>query len=185
MRGLRHEPDELRGKWLWFVILGALLVLVGMAAIGAPQVASLATVNVLGVVLLVTGVFRAVGAFWARTWSGLFLVLLGALLTLVLGVIFLRTPIEALAALALLVAASLLVSGIFQIVGAATYRLPGWGWYLAGGVLNVLLGLIILVNWPDLSLALIGLFVGIDMVFDGWTWIMIGLALRTRPRSGV
>ena len=66
-------------------------------------------------------------------------------------------------------------------------RLPHWGWPLASGILNVLLGLLIWAQWPLSGLWVIGLFVGIELIFSGWMWVMIALALRSflgaRPSS--
>jgi uncharacterized membrane protein HdeD (DUF308 family) len=62
-------------------------------------------------------------------------------------------------------------------------RFPQWGWVLAGGVLNLVLGIMIWRQWPVTGLWVIGLFVGIDMIFNGWTWIMLALRLKSLPRA--
>jgi uncharacterized membrane protein HdeD (DUF308 family) len=178
---LRHELEVIRGKWLWLMILGFVLVVVGMLAIGAPFIASLATALTIGVLLIMGGVAELVGAFWTRDWSGFFLMLLMGVLYVVVGLLFVHHPGVALAALTLLLACSLIVSGTFRIVGSLMYRFPHWGWVLVGGVLNLVLGLLIWQQWPDSKLWVLGLFVGIDMIFSGWTWIMLALRLKTLP----
>ena len=112
--GLRHELDALRGNWLWFVILGIALVVLGVVALGSTVIASLAVEVTFGVLLLIAGVGETVGSFWARRWSGVFLHLLSGILSIVVGVLFLRNPIGGLAALTLLVACLFLVSGVVQ-----------------------------------------------------------------------
>jgi uncharacterized membrane protein HdeD (DUF308 family) len=180
---LRHELEAIRGQWIWLMILGFVLVVVGTLAIGAPLIASLATALTIGALLLMGGIAQLVGAFWTRAWSGFFLILLLGLLYVVVGLLFLRAPGEALLALTLLLACSLIVSGVFRIIGSLMHRFPNWGWIFAGGVLNLVLGVMIWQHWPASAIWVIGLFVGIDMIFNGWTWIMLALRLKALPSS--
>ena len=137
---LRHELDALRGNWFWFVILGVSLVVLGTVALGSVVIASLAAAAAIGVLLLLGGAAEAVGAFWCRGWSGFFLELLSGVLSIVVGLLFLRAPVGALAALTLLLACFLMVGGFFKIVAAVVYRFAAWGWSLAGGIIDVILG---------------------------------------------
>jgi uncharacterized membrane protein HdeD (DUF308 family) len=181
---LRHELTALRGNWLWFVLLGVALVALGFVALGSVVIASLATAVVIGALLLVGGVAETIGAFWCRGWSGFFLHLLSGVLSIVVGMLFLRAPVDALLALTLLLACLLTVNGIFKVVAALGYRFGAWGWPLASGVLDVILGVLIWQGWPASALWVIGLFVGISLVFRGFNWIGLGLALRALPRPG-
>ena len=130
------------------------------------------------------GIAQLVGAFWTREWSGFFLILLMGVLYLVLGVMFLRHPGEALVAMTLLLTCALMVSGLFRIIGSLMYRFPYWGWTLAGGAINLLLGIYIYSQWPLDSFFVLGLFVGIDLIFTGWTWVMLALAVRNLRLPG-
>ena len=179
---LRHELNVLRGDWFWFVLLGLALVVLGTIALGSVVIASLATAVALGILILLGGVAETVGAFWCRGWSGFFLHLLSGVLSLVIGVLFLRAPVGALLALTLLVASFLMVGGIFKIVAAVSYRFAAWGWPLLSGIIDLLLGVLIWQEWPASALWVIGLFVGINLVFRGFNWIGLGLSLRALPR---
>ena len=179
---LRHELNALLGSWFWFVLLGVALVVLGTIALGSVMIASLAAAVAIGVLLLLAGAAEAVGAFWCRCWSGFFLELLSGVLSIVVGLLFLRAPVGALAALTLLVACFLMVGGIFKIVSAVAYRFAAWGWTLAGGIIDVILGVLIWQGWPASSLWVIGLFVGINLIFRGFNWIALGMALRSPPR---
>jgi uncharacterized membrane protein HdeD (DUF308 family) len=53
-----------------------------------------------------------------------------------------------------------------------------WGWVVASGLITLLLGIIILIHWPVSSLYVLGIFLGVDLVFAGATWIGLGLGLR-------
>lgn len=182
-RTLRHELEAIRGQWVWLLALGIVLVVVGTLAIGAPFIASLATALTIGALLLVGGAAQLVGSFWTRDWSGFFLMFLMGVLYIVVGLLFLEQPISALEALTLLLACALIVSGIFRIVGSLMSRFPQWGWVFVGGVINLLLGIMIWRQWPFTGLWVIGLFVGIDMIFNGWTWIMLALRLKSLPKA--
>jgi len=181
-RALRHELDALRGDWFWFVLLGIALVVLGIIALGSVVIASLAAAVVIGALVLAGGVAEILGAFWCRGWSGFFLHLLSGVLSIVVGVLFLRAPVGALAALTLLLATFLMVEGIFKIVAAVSYRFAAWGWPLVSGIIDLVLGVLIWQEWPGSALWVIGLFVGINMVFRGFDWIALGLSLRSLPR---
>jgi uncharacterized membrane protein HdeD (DUF308 family) len=177
-RILRHELEAIRGNWGWLLALGIILIVLGTAAVAMPFLASLATAMAFGVLLLMGGIAQLVGAFWTRDWSGFFLSLLVGLLYVVLGFLFLRDPGDALLAMTLLLACVLMVGGLFRIIGSLTYRFPYWGWVFAGGAITLILGIMIWQQWPFSGLWVIGLFVGIDMIFNGWTWVMLSLALK-------
>jgi uncharacterized membrane protein HdeD (DUF308 family) len=181
---LRHDLAALRGNWLWFVLLGVALIVLGVVALGALWIAALATAVAIGALLLVGGVAEIVGSFWSRGWSGFFLHLLSGVLSAVVGVLFLRWPGGAVLALTLLLACLLMVSGIFKIVAALNYRFGAWGWPLVSGAIDLVLGVLIWLEWPASALWVIGLFVGISLIFRGANWIGLGLALRTLPPSG-
>jgi uncharacterized membrane protein HdeD (DUF308 family) len=179
---LRHELDALRGNWFWFVLLGVALVVLGTVALGSVVITSLAAAAVIGVLLLLGGVAECVGAFWCRGWSGFFLELLSGVLSVVVGLLFLRAPVGALASLTLLVACFLMAGGLFKVVGALSYRFAAWGWALAGGVIDLILGVMIWREWPASALWVIGLYVGVNLIFRGFNWVALGMALRALPR---
>ena len=178
---VRMALSAFRRNWLWFVLLGGALIFVGLIALGSLWIASLATAVVIGALLVVGGVVEIVGAFWSRRWGGFFLHLLSGLLSLVVGGLFLRAPVDALLALTLLLACLLTVGGVFKIVAALSYRFEGWGWPLANGIIDLILGAMIWLEWPASALWVIGLFVGISLVFRGFNWIGLGFALREQP----
>ena len=179
---LRHGLIALRGDWFWFVLLGIALIVLGCIALSSVVVASIATAVTIGILILLGGIAEMVGAFWCRGWSGFFLHLLTGVLSVVVGLFFLRAPVDALLALTLLMASFLLVGGIFKIVAALSYRFGAWGWSLASGIIDLVLGVMIWQEWPASALWVIGVFLGINLVFRGINWIGLGLALRAIPR---
>jgi uncharacterized membrane protein HdeD (DUF308 family) len=180
---MREELAGFRRNSLWLVLLGAALIVAGMIALAAPWIASLATAVAIGVLLLVAGVAEILGAFWSRGWSGALLHLLSGALSIVVGVLCLKVPVDALLALTLLLACLLMVGGIFKIVAVLSDRFEAWGWPLLSGVIDLALGVLIWLEWPESALWVLGLFVGISLVFRGFNWIGLGVAVREAPST--
>ena len=174
-----HELAALRKEWWWFLLLGLLLIVSGSIAISYAFLASVAVITLFGFLLVLGGIAQVVAAFWIGRWSGFAISLLAGILYIVVGGLTVARPVEGLEALTLLIGAFLLVGGIFRSVAAMTLRLHHWGWLLLNGLITVLLGLMILADWPESSLWVIGLFVGIDILFNGWAWVMLSLGLRS------
>jgi uncharacterized membrane protein HdeD (DUF308 family) len=177
------ELHELRRNWGWFLVLGIGLIIVGMLAIGAAFVATLATVLTFGILMLVGGGIEIVSAFLAQRWSGFFLHLLAGVLYLVVGFFMIAHPVAAAAGLTLMLAALFLAGGLFRIILSLSHRFPGWGWTLLNGVITLLLGFLIWRGWPEAAFWVIGLFVGIELIFAGWSWVMLALAVRNVPKA--
>jgi uncharacterized membrane protein HdeD (DUF308 family) len=178
---VRHELEHLRAEWWWFLILGILLVLAGTVALVYPFVASLAAVVVLGMSLLVSGVATIITSFWAGKWSALLLQMLIGVFYAVVGFLIMDTPLESTINLTIVLAAMFIVIGIMRSVAALVIRFPQWGWSLLSGALTTLVGLAIYKNMPETALWAIGTLVGIQLLFDGWFWIMLGVAIRRLP----
>jgi uncharacterized membrane protein HdeD (DUF308 family) len=178
-----HEFQHLRSHWCWFVWLGALLALCGAVAVIFPIVSSAAVIDVLAVIFLIAGVATIVGSFWAGKWSGLLVHLLVGVLYVVTGFIITERPYMTIVFITIFIAVTFIVSGAFRILSALLIHYPQWGWSLLNGVVTMLLGIIIFRHLPVSALWVIGLLVGLEMLFSGWTWIMLGLAIRNLPRE--
>jgi uncharacterized membrane protein HdeD (DUF308 family) len=76
------------------------------------------------------------------------------------------------------IAIFLIISGAFRIISALIVRFPDWGWALLNGCVTLLLGIIINRQLPEAALWVIGLFIGIELLFNGWAWVMLALDLR-------
>jgi uncharacterized membrane protein HdeD (DUF308 family) len=178
------ELRELRKDWIWILALGVGLVLAGGAAISVPLFATVGIVTVLGILMLVAGAGQFVSAFSSARWSGVFLNIVLGLLYGVTGFFVLENPLEGAEGLTLLLTVFFFVSGIFRMVFALRERFPAWGWTLLSGAVTLLLGIIIWRQFPASSLWLIGLLVGIDLIFTGWAWIMLAFVIRRAPEAG-
>jgi uncharacterized membrane protein HdeD (DUF308 family) len=178
---LRHELHAMRKDWWWFLLLGLALVVLGTAALGSAVFVSEVAVVFFGLLLLAGGIALVVSSFWTGQWSGFLVNLLVGLLYLVTGIFIIHAPLEGAVALTLLLALMFFVGGLFRIVAALILRYPMWGWSLASGIISVMLGVMISRQWPASGLWVIGMFVGIELIFTGWTWVMLSMGLRALP----
>jgi uncharacterized membrane protein HdeD (DUF308 family) len=177
------ERQALQKHRIWFQILGALLIVAGMLAIAFPVVATLTTVTLIGIVLIGGAALEIVSAFWASRWGGFFLHFAGGLLYLFVGILLLDRPALGAAGYTLLLAMFFVASGIFRIVAALGQRFSGWGWTVVSGVIALFLGIMIWRDLPEAALWVIGTFVGIDLLFSGFSWVMLGIAMGNLPRD--
>jgi len=176
-----HELAAVQEHWWVFLILGIGLAVLGTVALASAPFVTLAAVALFGIVMVVGGIAQVVSGFWAGRWSGFLLHMLLGVLYVIVGYILVDRPVEAAGGLTLLIAAFLIVAGIVRIVVAMSERFPDWGWSLLNGIVTLLLGLLIYRGWPISGLLAIGLFIGIEMIFNGWFWIMLAFSLRRSP----
>ncbi|HRD55222.1 MAG TPA: HdeD family acid-resistance protein [Parachlamydiaceae bacterium] len=177
-KGCCYDVGQIEKHWGWFLTLGILLVILGVAVVGSSYYATVFSVMLLGLLLLAAGVIQIIEAFIAHKWSGLFFSLLIGILYLVTGFLCFTKPVEMAVALTFWIAAFCFVAGLFRMISAAILRFKHWGWVFFNGLITFILGLIIYSNWPVSGLWLIGLFIGIDIILTGWTWIMLSLTSR-------
>lgn len=171
--------SAMRAKWGWFVGLGVLLLVCSFIAFGNLFVATVVSVYYVGMLMLIGGIVYLVHAFQVRTWEHIITWTLNGLLYTLAGIFAFINPILASAALTLLLAVTLIVAGVLRIwVGRRLKSSSGWGWILFGGIVTVLAGVVVALGWPVNSLWILGLFLAIDLFFQGWTLVAFGLAVK-------
>lgn len=175
----------LRRHWRWYFGLGLALVVLGFIAIGYSAATAVVTALFIGWLLVIGGVAQIVHGFWRREWGGFFLDLAFGVLYFVVGFLMVANPLQSALTLTLLTAAFLFAGGMFRSVMAVAVRYPNWGWMLLSGLVSLVLGVMIWQSWPASALWVIGLYVGIEMLFNGITLIVLGLAARKLPESEV
>jgi uncharacterized membrane protein HdeD (DUF308 family) len=171
--------EPLRAKRGWIIALGVIYVIAGLIALGSIVMATIVSVFVVGLMMLIAGVAEVFHAFQIKTWGRFLLWLLLGALYIVAGFVTFENPLLAAALLTLLLAVSLIASGIMRIVLAFSLKegMP-WIWVVVSGVITLLLGLVILAHWPVASLYILGLFLGIDLIFAGAGWLAVGFGLK-------
>ena len=178
-KGLGGSIAEVRTKWGWFVALGIAFLVLGVIAFYNVVIATVASVFFVGWLMLIGAVAEIIHAFGVKTWGSFFWWLLSGIVYAVAGIVTLMNPLLASAVLTFILAISLIAGGVLRIwVGIKARPDANWGWVVAGGVLTLLLGAIIAIGWPVNSLWILGMFLAIDLIFQGWSYIAFGLALK-------
>jgi len=186
---LHREFQHLRSDWWWLLLYGVLLAVCGAVALVFPALTVLTSfmaVVLLGVALIIAGVATIVAALWAGKWSGLLLQMLVGVLYMTVGFMIMETPLQSAEALTLFVAAFFIVVGGFRIIASLMIHFPFWGWSLLNGIVTFLLGVIIFRlyhHFPPSAIWVLGLLIGFEMLFNGWTWIVMSLAVRDIPEK--
>ena len=175
--------EALRFKWGWIVALGVVYVIVGLVALGSIVTATAATVLLVGAMMVVAGIAEVFSAFQIRTWGKFTLWLLLGALYIFAGIITFQNPLLAAVLLTFMLGVALVISGAMRLIIAfAMKESTPWAWVALSGAITIILGLVILARWPVASVYVLGLFLGIDLVIAGASWIGIGLDLRARRR---
>lgn len=166
-------------KWGWFLALGIALIVIGLAAIAFPLISTIAAKVMLGWLFLIGGVVLIIHAFSAQGWGGVLWNLLIGILYLVAGAYLAFFPLTGLLTLAILLAILFLAEGIFEIIMAFRVRPhEGWGFLLLSGIAAIAVGLIIAWGLPGTATWALGLLVGINLLFSGWSYVFLALAGR-------
>ncbi|MBM4068998.1 MAG: HdeD family acid-resistance protein [Planctomycetes bacterium] len=168
-------------KWGWLLVLGIALVLLGLIALqdGMAVFLTLLSVEFFGILMVVGAGAHLVHALFMRHWGGFFLEMLIGLLYLAAGVCLVFDPLRGAAVLTLIIGFALVFNGIARIILAVSHRnFPAWPMVALGGVVSVALGGMIVARWPESSLFIIGLFIAIELLFSGVSWIALALAAR-------
>jgi uncharacterized membrane protein HdeD (DUF308 family) len=172
-------PAEIIHNWGWFLAFGIGLALLGILAIMRAVTATVVSMLFFGWLLVIAAGIEIVQAIMVGKWAGLFQHWLGAVLFGVIGVLILWRPLVTAEILTLLMGAFFLVAGLFQLITPFVISLPDWGWHTLNGLITLLLGILVLAQWPLSGLWVIGLFVGIELVFYGVAWVALALDLRS------
>jgi uncharacterized membrane protein HdeD (DUF308 family) len=150
----------------WSIAAGVLLIIVGIEALGAPYFAALVAAFWVAWGLIFGGVAELISVYSSsenRLWKALL-----GLLYLFAGIYIFVHPGLSLLALALMLAWVFLIKGVISIIGALRLRpVSGWGWWLFDGVITLLLAFLIFSGWPQNSVRIIALLVGITLIISG------------------
>jgi uncharacterized membrane protein HdeD (DUF308 family) len=170
---------QIKRNWGWFLALGIVLVLAGIAAIAFPFLSTIAAKVALGWIFLVTGVFMIVHAFSAGGWRGFLLNLLLGVLYVIAGGWLAFFPFTGIITLTLLLAALFVAEGALEVIMAFRVRPhEGWGWLLLSGLVAVAVGALIGFNLPGSATWAIGLLAGINLLSTGVSFVALALAGR-------
>jgi uncharacterized membrane protein HdeD (DUF308 family) len=162
----------------WVIFAGISLLVLGIAALMYDVTATIASVVLFGWLLTVAGFTQIVHAFQVRTWSGFFLYLLDGILRATAGTLLVLYPGTGAETLTLVLSFYFIVGGLFKTFASISLQFPSWGWSVASGLVSVVLGVMLAVQWPASGMWFIGLAVGIDLILYGWALLMFAAAIK-------
>ena len=172
-------PNLVRQASAWSIVWGVFLIIFGMLAIGSPFLAAIAVTGFIAWLIVFAGVVHLILAFHAHGAGGLIWKLLVGLAYLFFGGYLIVHPVLGVASLTLVLASLFLIEGILNIVLFFKMRsVGGSSWVLVDGIITLLLGLMIYMQWPSSSAWAVGTLVGVSMIISGVTRVMLSLAVR-------
>lgn len=176
--------EGLQRSWKALMAIGVVAIVIGCIAILVPAVASVGTAIFIGWILVIAGAFLIAGAFMAHSVGSVILRLLWALLTVIVGLWLIVEPHNGTLTLTLVLGIYFLFMGITRIAVAFAARgQEGAGIVGLSGVAGLLIGILVLAKFPSSADWAIGLLVGIDLIFAGWTLTSVALVGRDLARS--
>ena len=153
---------------LWYLVQGALMVVAGILALLYPLASSVAVVLFLGWILIISGVLQAISLIDAQQVPHFWLQLVSVVLSVIVGVLFLRRPGEGLLTLTLLLIVYFMVEGFSKVIFSLTIRpFPNWGWVLVSGIIGIVLACYLLASLPVAAVWLLGVLLGIQLICEG------------------
>jgi uncharacterized membrane protein HdeD (DUF308 family) len=182
---LGEAVRHLRAKWGWILALGIVFLIAGVIALGSDVMATASAVFVIGIMMVMSGVAEIIAAFSVKSWGRAVLWILLGVMYVLAGIICFTNPFEAATILTLFLGLALMIGGVVRMFLAWQMRHAGkpWGFVVLSGIISILLGLIIVAHWPVSSFYVLGIFLGVDLIFIGWGWISIALALKRRAAT--
>jgi uncharacterized membrane protein HdeD (DUF308 family) len=172
---------SLHAHWKLFLFEGIVLVILGIAAVLLPPIATFAVAIIIGWLLLLSGVVGLFTTFSMQRAPGFWWSLFSALIGIAAGIVLLRWPLSGVFSLTVILTAFLTLEGVASIMMAITHSrgFSGrWGMLLLSGLVDLVLAGIILFGLPGTAVWAIGLLVGINLVFGGSA--LISMALHAR-----
>ncbi|WP_419418416.1 HdeD family acid-resistance protein [Legionella sp. D16C41] len=172
--------------WGWYFGLGLLLLILGVIGLGMEIALTIVSMYFFAVLLLISGLSHIADAVQYKRLKGVAWKILIAIFYLIAAGIILYDPLLASTIITALLAWSLIIIGIARIAMSISLRdTKGWGWILFAGLISLMLGLFILLHWPMSGLWIIGLFIAVEMIVSGWTYIFLAIAMRVSNAAAV
>jgi uncharacterized membrane protein HdeD (DUF308 family) len=176
---LAEAGREMARHWGWFLALGVLLIIAGMAAIAFPFISTIAAKIAIGWIFMIGGIAELIHAFNVQRWGGFFWNLLIGLLYLVVGGWLAFFPLTGILSLTIVLAALFIAEGVMEAIMASRVRpREGWGWLLVSGLVAIAAGVLIALELPSSAVWALGLLAGINLLFSGWSFIFLALSGR-------
>jgi len=170
---------EVQKNWKWLLFLGIAFLILGLIGLGRAFTLTIASVYFFGFLILIGGAIQLFESFKCKGWKSMIWHLVISIIYILVGIQIIARPLVASTVITLMIAIGIILVGILRVVMALQHRgLPNWGWPLFSGIISILLGLVIAARWPVSGLFVIGLFVAIELIIHGWSYLFLALAAK-------
>lgn len=162
----------------WLLGLGILFVFLGCIGLGMVVGLTIASMVFFGVLLILAGFSNLADVFKNKQWQGAMWQAIISILYIVGGCVVIYDPLLASSLITIMLAAVFMVMGISRLLMLMSVKdVQGWGWLFVSGLAALVLGIMILMQWPMSALWFIGMLIAIEMIVNGWTYIFIALSM--------
>jgi uncharacterized membrane protein HdeD (DUF308 family) len=171
-------------NWGWFAALGLGMIAAGLFALDRTVLVTLISVTFIGGAMIAGGVFQLLHAFATKGWGAFALNVAAGLLYIAGGLLAWNEPLQGSLVITILLTVMLVLNGTTRIAMGLSHReMPSWWTMVLGGAVALLAGILLYASLPWSGLFLLGTIVGFELVFQGITWLFLGISLRrlTRP----
>ncbi|WP_318520430.1 HdeD family acid-resistance protein [Photobacterium leiognathi] len=173
--------------WKWFVIVGVIVALAGVFAISLPIAAGMTITTIVGTIFLVIGLVQVYHTFSIPDWKTKTWYVISALFYLIGGLFILGQPFIGLVTITVLMIATMIFNGVTRMLFGFNSRkhLAGWRWIVVSGLISTAIGIYFfsLMNNPEFSMSLLGIFVGVSLLFEGFSFVFIGTQMKKVIRN--
>lgn len=176
---INNVPTSIKKNWAWLFGLGILFIVLGCIGLGMSISITLVSMFFLGILLILGGLSQLFDSLKSKQWKYSTWHAFIALLYTAAGCLVIYDPFLASTVITALIAVILIFIGFIRLtISLDLQGIKGWSWFVLSGLAAILLGVVILVQWPLSGLWVIGLFIAIELIISGWTYVFIALALR-------
>ena len=182
----KFEWGDIEKNWKWHLLLGFFFIITGTIGLVLTPLATLSSILLFAFFMLLGGILQLVEAVKAvKGWKSRLPHIIGGVLYIAGGFVSIWNPMAASLALTLILAASIFAVGVFRIVVAFQHRqeLSDWGILLISGLASVAIAILIAVAWPYSAIWTLGLFISIDLIFNGWSHVIVAIAAKKKAKE--
>ena len=174
---------DVERNWKFHLLLGFFFIVTGTIGLVLTPLATLSSILLFASFMIAGGVLQLLEAIKAtKGWKSRMPHMIGGALYVAGGFISLWNPVAASLALTLILAASIFAAGVFRIIVAFQHRkeLSDWGIILISGLASLAIAILIGISWPFSAIWTLGLFISIDLIFNGWSHVIVAIAARKK-----
>lgn len=167
--------------WGWLLAFGILFIFLGMIGLGMAVALTIASMIFFGVLLIIGGVSHAIDALRHKAWKGSIWQIMIAILYFIAGGLIIYDPLFASSVITIFLGVTLITIGLIRIIMSLVLKdIQGWGWVLLAGLAALILGILLLAQWPASGFWFIGMLIAIELIITGWTYVFISLSMRSK-----